>query len=241
MPNPYFRFKQFTVMQDKAAMKVTTDACLFGAWCAAEIAAIQPPPRQLLDAGTGTGLLSLLVAQKNTVLIDAVEIEAEAAQQAAQNIGASPWKESITVINSDVLDLPPQKKYDCIISNPPFYEADLRSPQAAKNKAHHDTALTLSKLFSFIAQQLLPNGSFFLLLPYKRVREWEKDLKEHGLFCIKKTEVIQSVRHQQPFRVMLRGAATEAEPATERLVIRDETEQYTPAFAALLRDYYLYL
>src|SRR5688572_25058776 len=141
MPNTYFQFKQFTIHQDRSAMKVTTDACLFGAWCATEI---NQDNKRLLDIGTGTGLLSLMIAQKNKLLIDAVEIEEQAAVQAVENVKASPWKESVHVIHKNIRDFNSEKKYNYIISNPPFYENELSGERMEKNIAHHDAGLKMS-------------------------------------------------------------------------------------------------
>src|SRR5215213_7485932 len=110
MPNSFFKFKQFTVHHDRCAMKVTTDACVFGAWSAEEIRHLDP--KQILDIGVGSGLLSLMIAQKNEAAIDAVEIDKEAAEQARENIQASPWKDHIHVTNENVLHLDTEKKYD---------------------------------------------------------------------------------------------------------------------------------
>ncbi|MDQ6609132.1 MAG: 50S ribosomal protein L11 methyltransferase, partial [Bacteroidota bacterium] len=99
MPNTYFSFKQFTIYQDRCAMKVTTDGCLFGSWCANEIYKLIHSQVYLLDIGAGTGLLSLMIAQKNKCVIDAIEIDKEAAMQAIENISASPWNKKIYVVN----------------------------------------------------------------------------------------------------------------------------------------------
>ena len=101
-------------------MKVTTDACLFGAWAATEIEKEKWKMKTCFDIGTGTGLLSLMMTQKNNILIDAIEIDEEAAEQAKENIAASSWAAQITVIRENVANCMPAKKYDCIISNPPF-------------------------------------------------------------------------------------------------------------------------
>ena len=136
MSNSYFNFKQFTVNQDRCAMKVTTDSCLFGTWVAKEMqAATTHNVKTMLDIGAGSGLLSLMVAQKNAVLIEAVEIDADAAQQARENVAASPWKDKINVVNRDVLQWKPSHSYDFIFSNPPFYENDLKSDKKGKNIA----------------------------------------------------------------------------------------------------------
>ncbi len=241
MPNPYFRFKQFTVFHDRCAMKVTTDGCLFGGWCAQEIQQTNPDAKNLLDIGTGTSLLSLMIAQKNNLCIDAVEISKEAAGQAVENIRSSPWKESISLFETDILAFQPEKKYDFIVSNPPFYENELASRQTAKNQAHHSSHLTFSQLLTVVASLLRKEGFFFLLLPFKRLLQTEALLVQHGLFLHKKILVQQSTRHPY-FRVLLMGSKQNAEDVfVSTMAIRDEQQQYTPAFAALLKDYYLYL
>ena len=119
MSNNYFQFKQFTIHQDKCAMKVCTDACLFGAFVANEIQ--DKTINHILDIGAGTGLLSLMLAQKSNAAIDAVEIDKSTYEQAEENISQSSWKEKITVYNSGIADFYSNYKYDLIISNPPFF------------------------------------------------------------------------------------------------------------------------
>lgn len=241
MPNPYFRFKQFTVFHDRSAMKVTTDACLFGAWCAREIQHLQPAPHNLLDIGTGTGLLSLMIKQKNELSIEAVEIDPDAAQQARENVAASPWKPTIHIHHADVLSYHPEKTFDCIVSNPPFYENELASQEHKKNLAHHSTQLGLSELLAVIHQKLAAKGVFFLLLPYKRIREIETLLTKHQLYIQTLIEVQQSFSHA-PFRIMLKGSKEKPkEVLVSSISIWNEQQQYTPEFVELLKDYYLYL
>jgi tRNA1Val (adenine37-N6)-methyltransferase len=241
MANPYFKFKQFTVFQDRSAMKVTTDSCFFGAWCAAEISETGIVNSNLLDIGTGTALLSLMIAQKNKVHIDAVEIEAGAASQAAENVKASSWADRIFVIHQNILHLDEEKKYGLIVSNPPFYESELGSGKQNKNIAHHSEELKLAEVAKIIKGRLEQNGFFFLLLPYKRIKEIDDLLSDMDLFIQKKITVKQSTRHD-PFRVMIMGtnrAGTSS--ATETISIRDENDHYTSRFIELLKDYYLYL
>jgi tRNA1Val (adenine37-N6)-methyltransferase len=237
MPNNYFKFKQFTIHQDKCAMKVCTDACLFGAIVAdsRQAAAI------CLDIGTGTGLLSLMVAQKNPLsIIDAVEINAVAAEQAKENISASPWAGRIRVINEDVLAFDPGKQYDCIISNPPFFEDDLQSPDAAKNNAKHSTALNLIQLLNFVDTHLASAGFFSILLPFHRVEYFTEEAKKTGLYVTKKILVKQNMEHQF-FRAILFFTRRETEMQISEILIKDTENNYTAEFTALLKDYYLFL
>lgn len=219
-------------------MKVCTDACLFGAWCAAELK--ESGAQTLLDVGTGTGLLSLMIRQKNMVQIDAVEIEAGAAFQARQNAFASPWPDAIHIVTGDVLDMAFSKKYDCIVSNPPFYETDLQSPDSKRATAHHSRQLTLQTLVAFIAMQLQQNGCFFLLLPYKRQKESYALLQQNGLYVYKEMQV-QQTKNGVPFRLLLQGGFVKKELETTLLTIADNEQPYTSGFITLLHDYYLYL
>jgi tRNA1Val (adenine37-N6)-methyltransferase len=244
MANAYFQFKQFTIHQDQCAMKVTTDGCLFGAWCAEELSRKSAPekqnnPARTLDIGTGTGLLSLMVAQKNALHIHAVEIDSAAAAQASANAAASTFSRQIQVIHTDVLHLR-EHAYDVILSNPPFYEKELKSGIVAKDTAHHSHQLTWAELFAAINRLLDGQGVFFLLLPYKRAGELEGYLKRENLFVNKLVRVKQSTRHS-PFRIMIRGSRVAFPLVEEVLSITDEHRQYTPEFVALLKDFYLYL
>lgn len=243
MSNTYFRFKQFTIHQERCAMKVTTDGCLFGAWVADKVQQ-QGPGLKILDIGTGTGLLSLMLAQKNpTAEIEAKEIDKEAAAQAAENVTISPWKKQISVIHTDAKLYSTDKNYDLIISNPPFYEGELKSHDASKNMAHHSSELTLDGLLGIIKKSLADAGTFYLLLPYKRQEELPALFNKHALRIIEKILVRQTSGHDN-FRVMLAGTH-QSNPGNkyreQEISIKDGVQQYSPEFSALLRDYYLRL
>lgn len=241
MANSYFRFKQFTVYQEQAAMKVTTDACLFGAWVADELhSRTLPSSTRLLDAGTGTGLLSLMIAQQSNGTIDAVEIDQEAAQQATGNFAASVWKDRLNVITGDLRDIAAPSSYQIIVSNPPFYENELSGPDNRKNIAHHGEGLLLDELINTIHKLITDNGNFYLLYPFKRIDELTAAIAAAGLFIHKTCYVRQSVKHGF-FRVMIRGGVTEKEMTKEEISIRDAENNYTTFFKELLSPYYLYL
>ena len=243
MANSYFQFKQFIIHQDRCAMKVTTDACLFGAWVVSEVKSQKLKVKSILDIGTGTGLLSLMLAQKiPEIKIDAIEIDKEAAEQAKGNVELSPWKEQINIVQGDVKGLSFEKEYDLIITNPPFYENEIRSATDSKNVAHHSENLRLKELLVIIKDNLRKTGSFFLLLPYKRNEEIKKLFKDHELNISKILFVRQSVKHDY-FRIFIKGSLNAEEKETEfdELSISDEQQQYTNEFVRLLKDYYLHL
>ena len=244
MANSYFQFKEFIIHQDKCAMKVTTDSCLFGAWVAREIKNEELIINNCLDIGTGTGLLALMIAQANELNIEAVEIDKDAFEQALENIAASPWADRIKAIHGDARELLLQTQYyDSIISNPPFYEKELKGDDTKKNIAHHDGGLLLPELLDIIKKKLTPDGTFYLLLPYKRNEEVKKMLTQNELAIHQVVYIKQSVNHDY-FRIMLAGklkANKQAETIIDEISIKDDAGQYTLAFINLLKDYYLHL
>lgn len=240
MGNPYFKFKQFTIFHDRTAMKVTTDACLFGAWCAEEIKS-NPDIATVLDIGTGTGLLALMIAQKAPVKINAVEIDEAAAQQAKENCRQSQFAHQVKVVHQDIrlMDRP---LFDCIVSNPPFYEREWASDTTEKNLARHSSQLELQQLLHKIEQLLKKEGIFFLLLPYKRKKEVEQ-LMEKTFLYIQKSIVVKPLPQKNPFRYMLIGSKEKRkeQPSLEEIFIYTDPQHYSERFTQLLKEYYLYL
>jgi tRNA1Val (adenine37-N6)-methyltransferase len=244
MANTYFKFKQFTINQNKCAMKVCTDACLFGALVAKCPTCLQKGKFTMvncLEIGTGTGLLSLMIAQKNNALtVDAVEIDNAAAQQATENIAASPWASNIQVFNDNILTFNSGKKYDSIFSNPPFFEDDLQSADKAKNNAKHNTAISLLQLLQVVDNYLAADGFFAVLLPYHRVEYFIEEAVKMGLHLSKQILVKQTFKHKF-FRGILFFNRKNAKPEFTEIIIKDSDHNYTPEFAAALKDYYLFL
>lgn len=240
MPNNYFQFKQFTVQQEKAALKVSTDSCLFGAWIAEEVRVKNYDVRTVLDIGAGTGLLMLMLAQKCDALIDGIEIDEPSCQQAKENLDASIWKERLQLFDADVKLFNFTKKYDLIISNPPFYKGDLKSGAANRNVAMHDVGLKLDELLQVVDDNLTEDGNFAVLLPYARADEVIEAAKKNSLFLSRRMNVKQSVHHSF-FRSILLFERKKMNAEVKELSIKDETNQYTESFIKLLQDYYLYL
>jgi len=249
MANTYFQFKQFTVHQDQCAMKVTTDGCLFGAWVAKiaggqeSEAGVEQPVKRVLDIGTGTGLLSLMLAQANPhLLIDAVEIDPEAAKQAAANVAASPWAYRINVVQADIKEFSSANKYNLVISNPPFYENELKGDNAKKNTAHHDEGLLLPELLAVIKEHLKPEGRCYLLLPYKRKEEIKELLLQQQL-QIRQLALAKPSAAHPCFRILIEGhfiADKESITNVDEICIRDNNGAYSAIFGELLKDYYLH-
>ena len=243
MANSYFQFKQFTVHQDKCAMKVTTDGCLFGGFVANAISNSELVINNCLDIGTGTGLHSLKKKKKKNCFIDAIEIDAAAAEQATTNIVASPFSDKINIIQTDARIFLFEKKYDLIISNPPFYEKELKGDDEKRNIAHHSEELSLSNLLTIINDNLSANGNFYLLLPFKRDEEIKKLIASNNFQIETITYIRQSVKHDY-FRIIVSGKFRTENPEEillEDMAIKNEIGNYTPPFISLLKDYYLHL
>ncbi|WP_161890429.1 tRNA1(Val) (adenine(37)-N6)-methyltransferase [Pontibacter russatus] len=236
MPNDFFQFKQFRVAQDRCAMKVCTDSCLFGAYI--DVAGA----RRVLDIGAGTGLLSLMVAQRSEAVVDAVEINPEAQVQARENFAVSPWADRLRLHAEPLQHYAAQQPYDVILSNPPFFLASLKSENAAKNTARHTGDLLFEDILHFARQHLTPQGHLFLLLPPAEAALFQKAAQAYGFHLAETVEVFtyrggKCIRHIQTF-----GFAPVGQPLSRRLYIREaDKATYTQEFIALLQPYYLHL
>ena len=218
-------------------MKVTTDASLFGAWVGNQ----SPSSEQALDIGGGTGLLSLMLAQKNETKIDIIEIEKECFLQMKLNIENSPWKDRLSCVLNDIIHFNPPYLYNIILSNPPFHKDQLKSDNSSVNLARHGDDLTLEVLFKKVTDLLKEEGIFYLLVPAYRDHETLSVAKIHGMDCLKKVIVKQSIHHDA-FRCMYAFSKIKhSKIKTEEIVIKDNKDQYTPEFIELLKDYYLFL
>ena len=240
MKNNFFEFKQFTVQQDRCAMKVSTDACLFGAWVAQTVQELQLSCNSVLDIGTGTGLLALMLAQKTSAQIVAVEMEGAACEQAMDNTAASNWAQRIKVVHADIKAMQTEKKYDLIISNPPFYENSLLSPDAVSNHAKHSQALTLQQLLQAVNNYIEPAGHFAVLLPYQRTVFFKELAFAEGYHLLSLLLVRHSLDHPISRSCLLFSRNGGGLMIREEMVIK-QRNHYTGKFIELLKDYYLYL
>ncbi|MEE4197513.1 MAG: tRNA1(Val) (adenine(37)-N6)-methyltransferase [Bacteroidales bacterium] len=235
MANDYFKFKQFVVYQERCAMKVGTDGVLLGAWAGVENA------NRILDVGTGTGLIALMLAQRSNASIDALEIDARACAQALENINHSPWAERIHVIHQSFQDFSEKNaaKYDLIVSNPPYFQNSLTTPDARRTQARHNTDLQLDDLIGGTLQCLAPTGTLSLILPYLEGNLLIAGAAEKGLYCVRKTNVLPKPG-RKPKRLLLEFQRNKKPLFEQNLVIEvSKRHQYSDDYKALTRDFYL--
>jgi len=216
-------------------MKVCTDACILGAWFAEKI----PSHSTVLDIGSGTGLLMLMLAQKNRSEIDGIELDLPSFKQLKENIGSSKWKEHLHAFPGDVRTFSFSSKYDFIIANPPFFEGDLLSSSHEKNIAMHSKALTFDQLIEVIDGNLAVSGFFGILLPYHRT-DWFEQLALSNNFYLHEKLLIRQTPHHSYFRSILHFSRNKVNfMVSAELAIQNETGDYTSEFVELMKDYYL--
>lgn len=219
-------------------MKVTTDSCILGAWAARNI---DRSAKKILDIGSGTGLLMLMIAQQSEAEIYGVEKDPAAFQQGVQNIKASPWDERLFNYSADINQFTIPVQFDFIISNPPFYDNQLQGPLREKNLAHHSTDLSFEALLASIKKLLSDSGRFAILIPYYRT-EALIQLAATENFFPQKIVVISATSLHTPSRTIILFSSHFSDTVTEeKFVIKNESGEYTDEFKILLKDYYLHL
>jgi len=232
-----FKFKQFSISQEKTAMKVCTDACAFGALVPVK------NKQKILDIGTGTGLLALMLAQKSNVeKIIGIEIEPQAAEEALKNVKKSPFFSTIDILNMSLQDFTIicKEKFDLIISNPPFYDNHLKSEKLEKNMALHTLTLSFEDLLSSSNSLLKVGGNLWILLPPFQMDQFEKLAKKY-LFFAQEWITLAHNQTKKPFRIIANFKKnTKIETKKKELIIFEtDNKTYTSEFKELLKEYYL--
>ncbi len=234
MSNAYFAFKRFTVRHDRCAMKVGTDGVLLGAWADVSSA------RHMLDAGTGTGLIALMLAQRCDARVRAIDIDADAVEQARENVAASPWPDRITVERQDIRTYDPGIRFDVIVSNPPYFAHALNCPDRARNTARHADQLEFESLAATSARLLAPEGKLSVILPADRKSAFDDAAKRYGFELLHGTWV-RTKPDAEPKRVLLSFGRFPGEAVTDELAIEGSDHVYSKEYVALTRDIYLHV
>ena len=235
MPNTYFRFKQFVVEQGKCAMKVGTDGVLLGAW--AEF----PATGRILDLGTGTGLISLMAAQRSQAEVVAVDISAEACEQAAENVEMSPWKERIAVVHQDVKEMGGEYKgsFDCVVSNPPYFREDIKCPGQLRNTARHTDELNFNQLVVAASVLLKENGTLSVVLPADAASEFIAEASSQRLSLCRQTWVHTKPNALAKRVLMTFSKSQEVTTEVAHMTIHEADHSFSKAYQDLTESFYL--
>jgi tRNA1Val (adenine37-N6)-methyltransferase len=235
MPTNPFKFKQFTIIQEKSAMKVGTDGVLLGAWTSCENA------KTILDIGTGTGLIALMLAQKSEAQITAIEIDAQAANEAKQNVENSPWGNRISVFNESIQEFTNKypSKYDLIVSNPPFFSKSKKAENEARTLARHNDNLSLIDLMSCADLLLNEIGAFIVIIPADDVVIVTEEAHKKHLLCVQKLW-IKPTPEIDTKRALLAFSRVEGECKESTMVLEmNGRHNYSDEYKKLTQDYYL--
>ncbi|MFA5556899.1 MAG: tRNA1(Val) (adenine(37)-N6)-methyltransferase [Flavobacteriaceae bacterium] len=233
-----FRFKQFSVKQDKAAMKVGTDGVLLGCWTP-----LANNPYSILDIGAGTGLVALMLAQRSLAeQIDALEIEENAYEQAVENFEESPWNDRLFCYHAGLDEFVEEidDKYDVIVCNPPFFESNNQIKNQARETARFYEVLSFEELIEGASVLLSDRGVFSVIIPFEEEEKFISMAKKFDLFPFKITQVKGSPSSKFK-RSLIAFSKKEKEITKDRLVIEIERHHYTPEFTELVKDFYLKL
>jgi tRNA1Val (adenine37-N6)-methyltransferase len=231
-----FHFKKFSIDDSMAAMKIGTDSVLLGAWvpCGNEV--------RIIDIGTGSGILALMMAQRNqNATIDAVELDFDAANAAQLNINVSPWPGQVHVYNTAIQQFAEgiSEAYSLLICNPPFFNNSLKTPHDKRNFARHNDSLPAKELIEIASRLITRNGKAALIIPAGNYNNWLDEASRSGLFLTHCTWV-KSYPDREPHRVMVAFAKSEPAHVIENeLSIYDSQKVYSQSYRELTKEFYL--
>lgn len=233
-----FVFKQFSVNQNRCAMKIGTDGVLLGAW-----ASVENNPFAILDIGAGTGIISLMLAQRcNAEIIDAIEIDAAAYEQCVDNFESSPWGDRLFCYHASLNEFVDEidDKYDLIISNPPFYSEDFKTDNKQRDIARFQDALPFNHLIQSATKLLTEDGKFTVIIPFKEEKHFIKIASTHNLY-INKILHVKGNPNSQIKRSLLEFSFQESdiEITKNMLIIETDRHKYTSDYINLTKDFYL--
>ncbi|MBQ8958180.1 MAG: methyltransferase [Bacteroidales bacterium] len=229
-----FHFKHFSLYHHRSTMKVGTDAILLGRWTEVK------PTDVVLDIGTGCGLLPLMLAQKGVAQVDAVDIDQASIEEATVNFEASQWRDQLHAFCIDINDFQPRRKFDLIVSNPPFFNRYSKCDEERKSRArHNDMSLSYASLCAVARRLLKPDGRFALVLPVDVSKDFLQMASRSGFFLHKRLTIIP-IEGKEPNRFNLEFGFGKCDAVVEEsFVIRAADKRFTSQYNAFLKDYYL--
>ncbi len=236
MANQHFAFKQFIIRQEQCAMKVGTDAVLLGAWVKTNGA------KRILDVGTGTGVIALMLAQRTEALIDGIDIEDLACAQAEENVRLSPWSEQVRILHHSLQGYCEETttRYDLIVSNPPYFLDSSKASGLERTTARHADLLPHVELIDSVICLLDRKGKFCVILPVKEAAIFRELAKEKGLHLSKLLRVRTRIDKETEKRHLMQFEFSPSSFSEETIVIeKDERHSYTEEYKELTKDYYL--
>lgn len=233
-----FRFKQFSVMQLRSAMKIGTDGVLLGAW-----SPLDHRPFSVLDVGSGTGIIALMIAQRSDAQqIDAVEINADAYEECTENFENSPWNDRLFCYHASFQEfadeMKDEERYDLIVSNPPFYTSDYKTENDSKNKARFEDALPFGTLLAGVAALLSEDGIFSVIIPSSEETSFIRLASEYQLFPKAVTHV-KGNPETDIKRSLIAFGRKEIPCVYDTLIIETARHRYTDRYKELTKDFYL--
>ncbi|MBO7306724.1 MAG: methyltransferase [Alistipes sp.] len=231
-----FRFKQFTVCDERSAMKIGTDGVLLGAWADIE------DDSRILDVGTGTGLIALMLAQRNTSAnIMGIDISCEATQEACDNFGRSPWAERLSAVCGDVCSFESNEKFDHIVSNPPYFVDSLHSPDKLRTMARHTSSLKFEDLVTSAVRLLRPGGRLSVILPTECAMQFR--FAAFGRLWLRRQLEVVTKAGDTPRRTLMEFCLSDKPlmPSVATLIMRHKDSSYTDEYRALTNDFYISL
>ncbi len=229
-----FHFKHFSLFHHRSTMKVGTDAILLGRWVEVK------PTDLVLDIGTGCGLIPLMLSQKGVAHVDAVDIDVASVEEATRNFEASEWRDHLKAYCADIVDFQTDKKYDLIVSNPPFFNRFSKCDSERKSRArHNDAGLSYATICREVCRLMKPEGRLAVVLPVDVSSDFMKTAERFGLYPHKRLTIIP-LAGKEANRVNLElGFGKSDEIKEETFVIRGADSRFTPQYNAFLKDYYL--
>lgn len=234
--NKPFKFKQFTVNQDRCAMKIGTDGVLLGAWTS-----IDNNPFSILDIGSGTGILSLMLAQRSGAQqIEAIEIDENAYEQCAENFESSPWNDRLFCYHASLLEFVEEveDRFDLMICNPPFYSEDYKTNNTSRDLARFNDAMPFEHLIYAVAHLLSDDGLFSVVIPFKEEQRFIELALKANLHA-KRLCRVKGNPETEIKRSLLEFSFRETEIKTSELIIETTRHQYTDTYIELTKDFYL--